>query len=110
MNYVTTIEMSEIWGISARRIALLCEQERIEGEFLDEGMREDVWTLYRGDKPILSLIPEVYPSEIMGFMNAHVLYCGDVGAEEVDFALKRKKLEYTERLKDSYKVIQKLWR
>ena len=31
MNYVTTIEMSEIWGISARRIALLCEQERIEG-------------------------------------------------------------------------------
>ncbi len=28
----------------------------------------------------------------------------------VDFALKRKKLEYTERLKDSYKVIQKLWR
>ena len=31
MNYVTTIEMSEIWGISARRIALLCEQKRIEG-------------------------------------------------------------------------------
>ncbi len=31
MGYVTTIEMSEIWGISSRRIALLCEQERIEG-------------------------------------------------------------------------------
>ena len=31
MNYVTTIEMSEIWGISARRIALLCEQRRIAG-------------------------------------------------------------------------------
>ena len=31
MNYVTTIELSKIWGISARRIALLCEQERIEG-------------------------------------------------------------------------------
>lgn len=31
MNYVTTIEMSEIWGISARRIAFLCEQERIKG-------------------------------------------------------------------------------
>ena len=26
MNYVTTIEMSEKWGISARRIALLCEE------------------------------------------------------------------------------------
>ena len=31
MNYVTTIEMSEIWGISARRIALLCEQGCIAG-------------------------------------------------------------------------------
>lgn len=31
MNYVTTTEMSEIWGISARRIALLCEQGRISG-------------------------------------------------------------------------------
>ena len=31
MNYVTTIEMSEKWGISARRIALLCEQGRIVG-------------------------------------------------------------------------------
>lgn len=31
MNYVTTIEMSKIWGISARRIALLCEQGRIVG-------------------------------------------------------------------------------
>lgn len=31
MNYVTTIEMSGVWGILARRIALLCEQERIEG-------------------------------------------------------------------------------
>ena len=31
MNYVTTIEMSEKWGISARRIALLCEQGRIAG-------------------------------------------------------------------------------
>ena len=27
MNYVTMIEMSEIWGISARRIALLFEQK-----------------------------------------------------------------------------------
>lgn len=31
MNYVTTIEMSEIWVILARRIALLCEQGRIAG-------------------------------------------------------------------------------
>ncbi len=31
MNYLTTIEMSEKWGISSRRIAILCEQHRIEG-------------------------------------------------------------------------------
>lgn len=31
MDYLTTLELSEKWGISARRIALLCEQERIEG-------------------------------------------------------------------------------
>lgn len=31
MEYSTTIEMSEKWGISARRIAFLCEQNRIKG-------------------------------------------------------------------------------
>ena len=27
MDYITTIEMSKIWGISSRRISLLCSQE-----------------------------------------------------------------------------------
>lgn len=31
MEYLTTLEMSEKWDISARRIALLCEQGRIAG-------------------------------------------------------------------------------
>lgn len=31
MNFLTTVEMSEKWGISARRISLLCTQGRIEG-------------------------------------------------------------------------------
>ncbi len=31
MEYLTTVEMSERWGISSRRIALLCEQQRING-------------------------------------------------------------------------------
>lgn len=31
MEYLTTTEMSEIWGISPRRIATLCEQQRIVG-------------------------------------------------------------------------------
>lgn len=31
MEYLTTMEMSERWGISSRRIAILCEQGRIEG-------------------------------------------------------------------------------
>lgn len=31
MVYLTTTEMSEKWEISARRIAKLCEQNRIDG-------------------------------------------------------------------------------
>ena len=31
MDYLTTLEMSQKWGISARRIALLCEQKRVMG-------------------------------------------------------------------------------
>lgn len=31
MDYLTTIEMAEKWGISPRRIAILCEQNRVEG-------------------------------------------------------------------------------
>lgn len=31
MDYLTTLEMSQEWGISARRIALLCEQNRVTG-------------------------------------------------------------------------------
>ncbi|WP_172437855.1 N-6 DNA methylase [Clostridium neonatale] len=34
MNFFTTYELSKIWGISARRIALLCSQGRIEGAML----------------------------------------------------------------------------
>ncbi|MEG0296819.1 MAG: DNA-binding protein [Clostridium sp.] len=31
MEYSTTTEMSIIWGISSRRIAVLCSEGRIEG-------------------------------------------------------------------------------
>lgn len=31
MEYLTTTEMSVKWGISSRRIATLCEQDRIDG-------------------------------------------------------------------------------
>lgn len=31
MEYLTTAEMSKIWGISPRRIAVLCEEGRVEG-------------------------------------------------------------------------------
>lgn len=31
MNYITTAEMSKIWGISSRRISLLCSQGRVPG-------------------------------------------------------------------------------
>lgn len=31
MEYLTTVEMSEKWNISARRIGILCAEGRIEG-------------------------------------------------------------------------------
>ena len=31
MDLYTTTEMSKIWGISSRRIALLCAEGRVEG-------------------------------------------------------------------------------
>lgn len=31
MNYFTTTEIAKVWGISSRRVAVLCEQNRIEG-------------------------------------------------------------------------------
>ena len=31
MDYITTVEMSKIWGISSRRIGVLCADGRIDG-------------------------------------------------------------------------------
>lgn len=31
MNYLTSIETAERWGISSRRVALLCSEGRVEG-------------------------------------------------------------------------------
>lgn len=31
MDYLTTVEMSEIWNITSRRIGVLCSTGRIEG-------------------------------------------------------------------------------
>ncbi len=31
MEYLTTVELSEKWGISSRRISILCAEGRIDG-------------------------------------------------------------------------------
>ena len=31
MNFLTTTEIAKVWGISSRRIALLCSQGRVDG-------------------------------------------------------------------------------
>lgn len=31
MEYLTTVEMSEKWNISSRRIGVLCSQNRVDG-------------------------------------------------------------------------------
>lgn len=33
MNFLTTTEMSKVWGISSRRISFLCAQGRVKGAF-----------------------------------------------------------------------------
>lgn len=31
MKYLSTTQVAKLWGLSARRVAILCEQNRIEG-------------------------------------------------------------------------------
>lgn len=33
MELMTSVEMAQKWGISSRRVAILCEDGRIEGAF-----------------------------------------------------------------------------
>jgi hypothetical protein len=48
MEYLTTIEMSEKWGITPRRIAVLCEQGRIVGVV----KKGKTWLIpYNSEKP-----------------------------------------------------------
>lgn len=46
MDFLTTTEMSEIWGISSRRISLLCAEGRVEGA-LKKGK---TWLIPQGTK------------------------------------------------------------
>ena len=34
MDYLTTTEMSKVWGISPRRIQVLCKEGRVKGAIL----------------------------------------------------------------------------
>jgi len=34
MEYLTTAELAELWGISQRRIAILCKEGRLEGALI----------------------------------------------------------------------------
>ena len=48
MEYLTTIEMSQKWGITSRRIAVLCEQGRIVGVV----KKGKTWLIpYNSEKP-----------------------------------------------------------
>lgn len=48
MNFLTTTEMAKVWGISSRRIALLCSQGRVEGAT----MKGKTWLIPdRANKP-----------------------------------------------------------
>lgn len=48
MEYLTTMEMSKKWGITARRIAVLCGQNRIAGAV----KKGKTWLIpYHAEKP-----------------------------------------------------------
>lgn len=46
MNFLTTTEMSKVWGISSRRISLLCAQGRVEGAI----KKGKTWLILEGTK------------------------------------------------------------
>lgn len=46
---MTTVEMAEIWGITRRRVTVLCDEGRIEGAI----KKGNVWLIPRdAEKPI----------------------------------------------------------
>ena len=48
MDYMTTIEASEKWGISTRRVTKLCNEDRVEGAVLVG----TIWLIPKGtEKP-----------------------------------------------------------
>lgn len=57
MNYLTTDEIAEKWGISARRVTTLCKDNRIAGAVRKSGVwlipddSEKPATMKRGRKP-----------------------------------------------------------
>ncbi len=49
MNYLSTAEQAKNWGISQRRVAILCKEGRVEGAVLKGNM----WLIPEGTaKPI----------------------------------------------------------
>lgn len=46
MEYHTTLEMAQIWGVSARRVALLCQQERVAGAI----KKGNTWLIPKNEK------------------------------------------------------------
>ena len=46
MDYLTSVEISKEWGISARRISLLCLKGRIEGAI----KKGKTWLIHTGTK------------------------------------------------------------
>ena len=49
MNYLTTSELADLWGISRRRVTTLCREGRLEGAIL----KGKTWLIPEGiEKPL----------------------------------------------------------
>ena len=48
MEYLTAVEIAEIWGISSRRVRVLCNEGRVEGAIT----KGNLWLIpYNASKP-----------------------------------------------------------
>lgn len=71
------------------------ELNDIQGKMLC--LKEHVWTLFRGDQPMLSVIPDTYNIGIIGFMYGHALYSNEVNQSMIDYVLKKLCCIYRDR-------------
>ena len=61
------------------------------------GLKKTEWTLFHGDQPMLSVMPDTYNIGIIGFMYGDALYSNEVNQPMIDYVLKKLCFIYRDR-------------